>query len=75
MHRECAGQTCSCFRDDREIWLDFEGGDIASGAGPIAMGERDRQIGFTDSIVACLQAGRHRSYVVGDLGQFIIEVV
>ena len=54
MDTECAAQAHFSFRHDREICLDFEGGDITSDAGLVALREFDHRTGFTESLVAYL---------------------
>lgn len=51
MSAQCDMQTAFSFRHDREIRLDFEGGEITSDAGLIALREFDQRIGFTQGIV------------------------
>ena len=75
MDTECAVQTSFSFRHNREIRLDFEGGEITSDAGLIALREFDHRIGFTESLVACLRDDRHQSYVTHELLQLIIQRV
>jgi len=70
---ECAAQSHFSFRHDREICLDFEGGEITSDAGLVALREFDHRIGFTESLVACLHDDRHPSYVTHELVQLIIQ--
>ena len=73
MNAECAAQTSFSFRHDREICLDFEGGQITSDAGLVALREFDHRIGFTESIVACLDDARHPSYVKHELAELVIQ--
>jgi len=70
---ECAAQSHFSFRHEREICLDFEGGEITSDAGLVALREFDHRIGFTESLVACLHDDRHPSYVTHELVQLIIQ--
>jgi len=56
---ECAAQRNFSFRHDRETCLDFEGGEITSDAGLVALRELDHRIGFTESLVACAHDDRH----------------
>jgi len=72
---KCDIQAAFSFRHDRTICIDFKGGEITSDAGLIALREFDHRIGFTESIVDCLHDDRHRSYVVHDLPQLIIQRV
>jgi len=72
---ECSAQSHFSFRHDREICLDFEGGEITSDAGLVALREFDHRIGFTESLVACLHDDRHPSYVTHELVQLIIQRV
>ncbi|GAI23266.1 unnamed protein product, partial [marine sediment metagenome] len=73
MDTQCEIQTAFTFRDDREIRLDFEGGQITSDAGLLPLREFDHRIGFTDSIVACLDDDRHPSYVKHELAELLIQ--
>ena len=73
MNTDCDVQTTFSFRDDREIRFDFEGGQITSNAGLIALREFDHRIGFTQGVVACLHDDRHPSYVRHDLSQLLIQ--
>jgi len=70
---ECEIQTAFTFRDDREIRLDFAGGQITSDAGLLPLREFDHRIAFTDSIVACLDDDRHPSYVKHQLAELVIQ--
>jgi len=70
---ECFIQTAFSFRDDREIRVDFEGGQITSDAGLVVLREFDERIGLTESIAACLHDDRHPSYVRHDIKQLIIQ--
>ena len=73
MSTQCDIQAAFSFRHDRTICVDFQGGKITSDAGLIALREFDHRIGFTQSLVDCLHDDRHRSYVVPDLPQLIIQ--
>ncbi len=73
MNAQCSMQTAFSFRDDREIRLDFDGGQITSDAGLVALREFDERIGFTDCIARCLRDRRHPSYVRHDIKQLIIQ--
>lgn len=73
MSAECAAQTSFSFRHDRRICLDFQGGEITSDAGLVALREFDHRIGFTESLVACLDDDRHPSYVKHELAELVIQ--
>ena len=73
MNAQCATQTAFSFRDDREICLDFQGGQITSDGGLIGLREFDHRIGFTEGVAACLHDDRHPSYVRHDLSQLLIQ--
>jgi len=73
LNAECDIQTTFSFRNDREIRFDFEGGQITSDAGLIALREFDHRIGFTQGIVGCLHDDRHPSYVRHDVSQLLIQ--
>lgn len=73
MSTQCAIQQCFSFRQDREIRLDFEGGQITSDAGLLPLREFDHRIGFTDSIVGCLDDDRHPAYVKHELAALFIQ--
>lgn len=73
MNTQCSMQTAFSFRDDREIRLGFEGGQITSDAGLVVLREFDHRIGFTERVAACLHDGRHPSYVRHDMKQLLIQ--
>lgn len=73
MNTQCSMQTALSFRDDREIRLDFEGGQITSDAGLVVLREFDERIGFTKSVAARLHDGRQPSYLRHDIKQLIIQ--
>lgn len=73
MSAQCALQASFTFRHDREIRVDFEGGQITSDAGLVAVREFDHRIGFSDGIARCLRDERHPSYVVHALMGLVIQ--
>ncbi len=73
MSTQCAIQQCFSFRQDREIRLDFDGGQITSDAGLLPLREFDHRIGFIDSIVECLDDDRHPAYVKHELPALFIQ--
>ena len=73
MSAQCAVQQRFSFRQDREICLDFAGGQITSDAGLIALREFDHLIGFTQSIVERLRDDRHPGYIVHALFAVVIQ--
>lgn len=73
MNTECDIQGAFSFRDDRSICLDFDGGQITSDAGLIALREFDHRIGFTESIVERIEDHRNPCFVVHSLLQLIVQ--
>jgi hypothetical protein len=70
---QCAVQTAFSFRNDREIRVDFDGGQITSDAGLIALREFDERIGLSESIARCLRDRRHPSYIRHAIKQLVIQ--
>jgi hypothetical protein len=73
VNAQCSTQTAFSFRDDREIRLDFDGGQITSDTGLTALREFDERIGFAAEIARCLRDRRHPSHVRNAIRQLIIQ--
>lgn len=69
---QCDTQQHFSFRNDKQIRVDFEGGQITSDAGLLPLREFDHLIGFTQSIVECLHDDRHPAYIVHALFGIVI---
>ncbi len=73
MTAQCAPQPSFTFRRDRQIRVDFAGGQITSDAGLVAVREFDQRIGLSRSIVRCLRDERSPSRVVHSLSSLVIQ--
>jgi len=69
----CDAQQHFSFRQDKQICVDFAGGQISSDAGLIALRQFDHLIGFTDQIIACLHDERNLLRVVHTIFVLVIQ--
>ena len=73
MTAQCAPQPSFTFRRDRQIRVDFAGGQITSDAGLVAVREFDQRIGFSQGIARCLRDERSPGRVVHALSSLVIQ--